>query len=462
MGMGFRQIVFMCFILLPVAMSNRAHFPMRQPKGNVWETLAKAAGLDSICLTHSRPGKPFSTCLVGVPVKEWPIPKNIPPKVLKSFSDPMEGWHVWTQFLPVAHFEPQELDIFGSTRMKFCIIFNPSGVTETDNHTIDVTPNQPFYRNASSWCNYTKMMSKLSLQNPTVLPKGIFLICGDRIWPAIPAKIRGGPCSIGELSLITPNLKILREQSHRKIRSIEQYGPNCNDEVYTWDKARRIAVAIFSPQAASGVALTQLDHIACWLSKHTHAISSALSDMLTDIDSARQATLQNRAAIDYLLLSHGHGCEEFEGMCCMNLSDHSKSIHENIKQMQNSINKLQKVTGSWWDDFINLFSLSPLWREFLKTAFYILIGFLVLLLVLPCIFLCTRRVMDKVARQVFLVQTGGGDVGTQGVPQTLLDVLGPGQKPLRPWQAARDPCGLELDPWNNLPTLQEEQEITKV
>ncbi|KFQ49096.1 hypothetical protein N333_08448, partial [Nestor notabilis] len=40
------------------------------------------------------------------------------------------------------------------------------------------------------------------------------------------------------------------------------------------------------------------------------------------------------AAIDLLLLAQGHGCEEFEGMCCMNLSDHSESIHKQIKQLQ--------------------------------------------------------------------------------------------------------------------------------
>nr|XP_041569561.1 uncharacterized protein LOC121469126 isoform X1 [Taeniopygia guttata] len=337
MDMGFRQIVFMCFILLPIALGDWTDFPVKQPRENVWETLAKAAGLDSICLTHSKPGKPFSTCLVGVPVKEWPIPKSIPPEILKTFSDPVEGWQVWTQYLPVAHLEPPELDIFGSTKMKWCIEFNSSGVAKTDNHTIDVTPNQPFYKNASSWCDHTKMTSKPSLQHPATLPKGMFFICGDRIWPAIPAKIKGGPCSIGELSLLTPDLKTLQKQTHREKRSLEQYSPNCDDDVSTWNKAQRIAIAIFSPQTASGVALTQLDHIACWLSKHSRAILFALSDMLTDISGARQAVLQNRAAIDYLLLTHGHGCEEFEGMCCMNLSDHSKSIHENIKKIQNRL-----------------------------------------------------------------------------------------------------------------------------
>ncbi|KFO55661.1 hypothetical protein N302_15702, partial [Corvus brachyrhynchos] len=40
------------------------------------------------------------------------------------------------------------------------------------------------------------------------------------------------------------------------------------------------------------------------------------------------------AAIDYLLLAHGHGCQDCEGMCCFNLSSHSTSIWVNIQKLQ--------------------------------------------------------------------------------------------------------------------------------
>ncbi|KFV00457.1 hypothetical protein N340_12141, partial [Tauraco erythrolophus] len=40
------------------------------------------------------------------------------------------------------------------------------------------------------------------------------------------------------------------------------------------------------------------------------------------------------AAIDFLLLMHGHGCEILEGMCCMNLSHHSESVHETIQKLK--------------------------------------------------------------------------------------------------------------------------------
>jgi len=71
--------------------------------------------------------------------------------------------------------------------------------------------------------------------------------------------------------------------------------------------------------------------LGCWLAKQTNATSQALSSLLLDVDLVRHMTLQNCAAIDFLLLAQGHGCEEFDSMCCMNLSDHSESIHRSLQ-----------------------------------------------------------------------------------------------------------------------------------
>ncbi|KGL77123.1 hypothetical protein N309_10943, partial [Tinamus guttatus] len=40
------------------------------------------------------------------------------------------------------------------------------------------------------------------------------------------------------------------------------------------------------------------------------------------------------AAIDFLLLAHGHGGKDLDGMCCTNLSDHSVSIHRSIQELK--------------------------------------------------------------------------------------------------------------------------------
>ncbi|KFW71834.1 hypothetical protein AS28_03532, partial [Pygoscelis adeliae] len=56
------------------------------------------------------------------------------------------------------------------------------------------------------------------------------------------------------------------------------------------------------------------------------------------------------AAIDFLLLAQGHGCEELEGMCCMNLSDHSESIYHSIQMLKEGVQKL-RVEDPWnWLD----------------------------------------------------------------------------------------------------------------
>ncbi|KFP59716.1 hypothetical protein N322_12881, partial [Cariama cristata] len=40
------------------------------------------------------------------------------------------------------------------------------------------------------------------------------------------------------------------------------------------------------------------------------------------------------------IVTQGSGCEEFDSMCCMNLSDHSESIHCSIQQLKERVKKL--------------------------------------------------------------------------------------------------------------------------
>ncbi|KFP73259.1 hypothetical protein N311_13099, partial [Apaloderma vittatum] len=56
------------------------------------------------------------------------------------------------------------------------------------------------------------------------------------------------------------------------------------------------------------------------------------------------------AAIDFLLLAQGHGCEDFEGMCCMKLSDLSESVHKSIQYLKQHVNAIPQEQGlldSW-------------------------------------------------------------------------------------------------------------------
>ncbi|KFO65961.1 hypothetical protein N302_07354, partial [Corvus brachyrhynchos] len=56
------------------------------------------------------------------------------------------------------------------------------------------------------------------------------------------------------------------------------------------------------------------------------------------------------AAIDFLLLAHSHGCEEFQSMYNMNLSDHSVPIHKHLSDLQRGLHIFQETddpTGDW-------------------------------------------------------------------------------------------------------------------
>lgn len=59
--------------------------------------------------------------------------------------------------------------------------------------------------------------------------------------------------------------------------------------------------------------LKTLNKLGCWFMKQTNVTTTAPSGLLIDIDRVRHATLQNRAAITFLLLAHGPVCEDLEG-----------------------------------------------------------------------------------------------------------------------------------------------------
>ncbi|KFQ24289.1 hypothetical protein N331_11443, partial [Merops nubicus] len=46
------------------------------------------------------------------------------------------------------------------------------------------------------------------------------------------------------------------------------------------------------------------------------------------------------APIDFLLLVQGHGCEDFDGTCCMDLSDNLESIHRSISSLKQLVKQI--------------------------------------------------------------------------------------------------------------------------
>lgn len=230
----------------------------------------------------------------------------------------------------------------------------------------------------------------------------IFLICGDRAWK----EFQVNPCTFGCLTMFHPSNQALVNWTlqHRRSRcAAVQFDSDCNPHIDFWNHAQRF-FGFLIPSIGTAHALTTLNKLGCWLAKGSNATSNALTGLLTDVDSVRHATLQNGAAIDFLLLAQGHGCDDFDGMCCMNLNDHS--IHKSIQDLKELSRELWQNQG--WDPF-GLFSWLGNFGPWLRhIAGFVVIGLIALLMImiyLPCLFPCIQRLINQSISQVMLTQT---------------------------------------------------------
>ncbi|XP_068856782.1 uncharacterized protein [Aphelocoma coerulescens] len=384
-----------------------------QPAANVWSVLARTMGQDHICLSTAAAQNPMATCLVGIPLEQeefTSLPKKLEPMQASSNTGkasvakppvdlhrprvpyrrrPPFSWHrrgkrdtdnpleKWLPRLPRASSEPQELDLLGSYPARYCVQFQFGLSPDLEAFKI-IAPSHREYK-ADKWC---LAASKVTTENPhrsrpKRLPWGLFLICGDRAWAGIPSRLLGGPCTIGHLTLLTPNQTVVsnwEKKTHQtselaiKKRELAQLDQNCDSEVIHWSRPKGVAITVLLPWVAAAKALDELGHLECWVAKQANLTSSALSDLLKDEELTRQATLQNRAAIDFLLLLHDHRCEEFKGLCCLNLSSRAENVHKTIDKMQAMVKQIQRETGNWLGNIISGWGLSGWAGSILRTG----------------------------------------------------------------------------------------------
>ncbi|TRZ05349.1 hypothetical protein HGM15179_021758, partial [Zosterops borbonicus] len=91
-------------------------------------------------------------------------------------------------------------------------------------------------------------------------------------------------------------------------------------------------------------------------------------DLLQDEEVTRQATIQNRAAIDYLLLLHHHTCEEFEGLCCFSLSSRAEDVRQSIKKIRDMVHDIKEETKDWFDNIFDNWGLTGWIGSAVKTG----------------------------------------------------------------------------------------------
>ncbi|RMC03430.1 hypothetical protein DUI87_20627 [Hirundo rustica rustica] len=242
---------------------------------------------------------------------------------------------------------------------------------------------------AKIWCGriaHVEMASTAD-EKPLTLPKGVFLICGDRAWAGIPPRLVGGPCTFGRLGLFSPNKTTLmnwQQKNSTRIkvqkRDLTSLDANCDSEIIHWSKVKGVAVTVFLPWVSIAKALGELAHLECWVAKQANLTSNALAGLLSDEEVTRQATLQNRAAIDYLLLLHGHRCEEFEGLCCFNLSTKAEDVHKAIQNIRDMVNDIKRETGDWLNGLFGDWGISGWVGSILKSVLLFLFVILLILI----------------------------------------------------------------------------------
>lgn len=161
---------------------------------------------------------------------------------------------------------------------------------------------------AGAWCDriaHVKMASTISYK-PLALLKGVFLICGDWVWPGIPSHLTGDPCTLGRLGLFTPNKiqimdwqqKNYTKNSAVRKRDLACLDPDCSLEIIHRSRAKATAVMVFLPLVSVAKSMGKIGRLECWVARQVNLTSNALADLLSDEEITRQMTLESRAAID--------------------------------------------------------------------------------------------------------------------------------------------------------------------
>lgn len=125
----------------------------------------------------------------------------------------------------------------------------------------------------------------------------------------------------------------------------------------------------------------RISKLACWGVKAIITTSTAIALLNTEQKALRDAILQNRAAIDFLLLKHHVDCEVMHKMWCFNLINNYNSIQDRLHSLHSFVQQVKEsnVGDGWWE---RLTSWLPN-LDWLKSLFVYGI-----IIIIACIVLC--------------------------------------------------------------------------
>lgn len=347
--------------------------PFRRDE-NIWVYLAKhALNVSDFCLSGGTyMEQAFTSCLIGVctpleTIRNSTIFQFIDKPI--SYSD-IYSWGPTVTKKDRAMFS---LKVSAVTPAEECVTF-----TGCANSCFVVTDDKDL--NCSSPTSVSSAIGHVKL------PAGWFLICGKTVYSYVPANSSGGPCSLGRLTVFMPQRPHLM-QHFRELIS----GSDCNSDLHLFSPAEYVALSLFVMPAMTVALNAEISKMACSMVKALNATSQAIHAIGEELGQVREAVLEHRATIDYLLLRSNHGCEEFKGLCCFNLTDNSQLIEGKVKQIHNIVSNIKQGEGSFG---LNLFQLTSWLPSFtgLRETFLIFLLFIIIgimsLCCIQCAFVC--------------------------------------------------------------------------
>lgn len=137
---------------------------------------------------------------------------------------------------------------------------------------------------------------------------------------------------------------ILISKSLQYVNRIMQAFPeNCDDSPYLLDPTTVAATGDFwVPLLGLAGLQRELPQIASLISKATNLTAKNLVETNKELGELRPTVLQNRATINFLLLQHDIGCQQYPGISCFNIADF---CHTSDNQADNLCKEIDKISN---------------------------------------------------------------------------------------------------------------------
>ncbi|XP_063301290.1 uncharacterized protein LOC134600832 [Pelobates fuscus] len=286
---------------------------------NIWLQIAKVFNLTSFCLNPLLSTEnAIESYLIAVPTPISLLRKYLhthrPHKSLQLYS---------YAFNPLVGKPPLALKTINVTGAELCWSFSCSCSRDPNTESLFCPTwweNTTNCRALSTTMNCTQTHQVMSYYYNVYLPKGWTFFCGNITYAYVPGNITGGPCAISRLTMTMfskSDLITKTTQLHKLLRDRRDVKntltADCNPEITLLSKVKYSALA-YTLVEVPGLALYNtrvVNAVACSLAKGLNATSQALEELLMDNQANKKAILENRAAIDYLLMKHDLGCEVY-------------------------------------------------------------------------------------------------------------------------------------------------------